>query len=48
LNNKDKAERWKQYIEELYQGTDGITDVQNSGIMDEQGGTILKTSIKKH
>jgi len=47
LDNEGKMRRWKQYIEELYQGTDEISDVQNSGNTDDQGITILKDEYSK-
>lgn len=47
LDNEDKVGRWKQYIEKLYQGIDGITYVRNSGNTDEWGGNILKYEYNK-
>lgn len=44
---KIKGRRWKQYIEELYQGYDELTDIQNSGNKDEQGETILRRVYNK-
>lgn len=47
LDTENKVRKWKQYIEKLYLGDDGLTDVQNSGNMDEQGETILKDEFNK-
>lgn len=47
MDNENKVERWKRYIEELYQETDGNTHVQNNGSTDEQGRTILRDDYNK-
>lgn len=47
MDNENKVERWKRYIEELYQETDGNTHVQNNGSTDEQGRIILRDDYNK-